>query len=370
MSLGVEHSLFLAGLVPAADFCERAANLARTDFDRLGRELNAFLTDAVAAVRPAFGGSLTYSSGTWEDVDWEPFDLVGVDLYRDASNEATYRAGRARAAPSRQARRDHRVRVLLLRRRRRPGRRRVHHRRLVRARARGHREPCTRRAGAGRLPRRAARRVRGRAASTAPSSGTSSSPTARTPPTRGATSTWPGSPWCAATTTTRQLDAGRQRRGTTLWPVATGHDDAHIPPPVERWSASNRLVRMVALSPFNHVLPPPRRAERADQLWMTRARAERLSPHQVAVTMVSEHPPCERRCRCDGCGSSVSTCSSPAGTCRAALGPVLAPAASLRDSCDDWRQRGVVALCFDRLVERSSGGQVTFHLVGQSLMVG
>ena len=90
MSLGVEHSLFLAGLVPGADFWERATNLARTDFDRLARELNAFLTGAVAAVRPDFGGSLTYSSGTWEEVVWEPFDVVGVDLYRDASNEATY----------------------------------------------------------------------------------------------------------------------------------------------------------------------------------------------------------------------------------------------------------------------------------------
>ncbi len=91
MSLGVEHSLFLAGLVPGDDFFERAASLAGADFDRLGRDLNAFLVDAVAAVRPAFGGSLTYSSGTWEAVDWEPFDLVGVDLYRDASNKATYR---------------------------------------------------------------------------------------------------------------------------------------------------------------------------------------------------------------------------------------------------------------------------------------
>ena len=108
------------------------------DFVRLGRDLNAFLADAVAAVRPAFGGPLTYSSGMWEDVDWGPFDMVGVDLYRDASNEATYRAGRARPAPSRQARRDHRVRVLQLRRRRRSGRRGVHDRRLVAARS-----PCS-----------------------------------------------------------------------------------------------------------------------------------------------------------------------------------------------------------------------------------
>ncbi len=90
MSLGVEHSLFLDGLVPGADFWERAENLAEIDFDALGRDLNAFLGDSVAAVRPAFAGPITYSSGMWEDVDWARFDLVGVDLYRDASNEATY----------------------------------------------------------------------------------------------------------------------------------------------------------------------------------------------------------------------------------------------------------------------------------------
>ena len=27
---------------------------------------------------------MTYSSGPWEAVDWSPFDVVGVDLYRDA----------------------------------------------------------------------------------------------------------------------------------------------------------------------------------------------------------------------------------------------------------------------------------------------
>ena len=37
-----------------------------------------------------FGGPVTYSSGTWEDVDWRPFDLVGVDLYRDRYNAATF----------------------------------------------------------------------------------------------------------------------------------------------------------------------------------------------------------------------------------------------------------------------------------------
>ena len=37
-----------------------------------------------------FGGPLTYSSGPWEEVDWSGFDIVGIDLYRDAENEATF----------------------------------------------------------------------------------------------------------------------------------------------------------------------------------------------------------------------------------------------------------------------------------------
>ena len=41
-------------------------------------------------IRPIFGGQLTYSSGPWEEVDWRPFDVVGIDLYRDTENAATF----------------------------------------------------------------------------------------------------------------------------------------------------------------------------------------------------------------------------------------------------------------------------------------
>ena len=89
LSLGVELTIFMAGLLPGADWQERAAALGRPDEDYNGR-LNAFLGDAVTTIRPIFGGQLTYSSGPWEEVDWRPLDVVGIDLYRDTENAATF----------------------------------------------------------------------------------------------------------------------------------------------------------------------------------------------------------------------------------------------------------------------------------------
>lgn len=93
--VGCELSLFLSGVLPGENVLERAALLA--DPARLlpavmaagvdpRERVAAFLAQAVDAARSRFGGPLTYASGTWEDVDWEPFDFVGVDAYRDAGN--------------------------------------------------------------------------------------------------------------------------------------------------------------------------------------------------------------------------------------------------------------------------------------------
>jgi hypothetical protein len=90
LSVGVELTLFLAGLVPGADWLERGQALGSVDSTGYNAGLNRFLADAVGVVGPVFGGELTYSSGPWEQVDWAPFDVVGVDLYRDATNRATY----------------------------------------------------------------------------------------------------------------------------------------------------------------------------------------------------------------------------------------------------------------------------------------
>lgn len=90
LSLGVELTIFLAGLLPGNDWSERGAALGRTDPAVYNADLNAFLAAALTTIRPIFGGQLTYSSGFWEDVGWTDFDVVGIDLYRDADNEATF----------------------------------------------------------------------------------------------------------------------------------------------------------------------------------------------------------------------------------------------------------------------------------------
>ena len=41
-------------------------------------------------VRAAFAGPLIYGSLTFEQVDWEPFDYVGVDHYREARTKDRY----------------------------------------------------------------------------------------------------------------------------------------------------------------------------------------------------------------------------------------------------------------------------------------
>ena len=40
--------------------------------------------------RATFSGEITYSAGSWETVEWSRFDVVGLNLYRDASNSASY----------------------------------------------------------------------------------------------------------------------------------------------------------------------------------------------------------------------------------------------------------------------------------------
>ncbi len=90
LSMGVELTLFMQGLVPGNDWRERGAALATTDPAEYNAALNGYLAFALQTIRPLFGGLLTYSSGPWERIDWSGFDVVGVDLYRNADNRATY----------------------------------------------------------------------------------------------------------------------------------------------------------------------------------------------------------------------------------------------------------------------------------------
>ena len=85
-SVGSELTLFMRGIAPGRSFAARLRNPGLAQFVRSGAHnapLNAFLATACESVRAVFTGPLTYASLAWEDVDWTPFDFVGIDHYRD-----------------------------------------------------------------------------------------------------------------------------------------------------------------------------------------------------------------------------------------------------------------------------------------------
>ncbi|GAA1564046.1 MULTISPECIES: hypothetical protein [Kribbella] len=100
MVLGCELTLFCTGFVPGATTKDRIALMSDpatwTDPVKVG-EFQAGLArwtgvqaELVAAARKVFGGRITYAAGMWEDVNWDLFDIVAVDAYRDAQNAATF----------------------------------------------------------------------------------------------------------------------------------------------------------------------------------------------------------------------------------------------------------------------------------------
>ena len=91
--VGSELTLFMRGIVPGRSLMARMKNPSFWQEARAGKHnapLNAFLAKANEAVRGVFGGLVTYASLIWEAVDWSPFDLVGVDHYRDARIKNSY----------------------------------------------------------------------------------------------------------------------------------------------------------------------------------------------------------------------------------------------------------------------------------------
>ena len=99
---GWEISLWCAGFLPGGDSVfGRIAALTDPDLQRKPDVMAALasglerarhtLRDIVPAVREEFAGPLTYAAAPWETIDWELFDLVSVDAYRDADNAAGYR---------------------------------------------------------------------------------------------------------------------------------------------------------------------------------------------------------------------------------------------------------------------------------------
>lgn len=96
--VGWELTFFMRDLVPGKTLDDRLrvftqpwrlalASVTRGSFNA---KLNAFLRQAVAVVRRQFHGPLSYATGTWEEVNWRPFDFVGVDFYRDVEHRDSF----------------------------------------------------------------------------------------------------------------------------------------------------------------------------------------------------------------------------------------------------------------------------------------
>jgi hypothetical protein len=92
-SVGNELTLFMRGIVPGRSYRKRSDLPVLREVVRSGRHtppLRAFLADAVAAVRRVYHGPVGYCALPIEDVDWDLFDVIGVNYYRRAQNSARY----------------------------------------------------------------------------------------------------------------------------------------------------------------------------------------------------------------------------------------------------------------------------------------
>ncbi|MFI6349495.1 hypothetical protein [Streptomyces sp. NPDC050560] len=96
---GVELSIMNHGFLPGDTLEERLALLLDEPDGRAVRlaeasaRLNAFLGDAVTAVRDHFRGQVTYACVPVERVDWTLFDIMSVELIRSAEVADRFRDG-------------------------------------------------------------------------------------------------------------------------------------------------------------------------------------------------------------------------------------------------------------------------------------
>jgi hypothetical protein len=81
--LGNELTLFMRGIVPGRSHAQRSRSPGLRELVLSGQDtLRAFLADAAASVRRVYHGPVSYCALPFERVDWDHFDVVGVNFYR------------------------------------------------------------------------------------------------------------------------------------------------------------------------------------------------------------------------------------------------------------------------------------------------
>lgn len=101
---GCEITMFNEGIFPGNTVIERATWMGSQSghdaeqnayalFSEASVRLNALLSSVVTEVRAEYQGPLTYSAGSWETVNWDLFDITGVDYYRNGETAEEYVAG-------------------------------------------------------------------------------------------------------------------------------------------------------------------------------------------------------------------------------------------------------------------------------------
>jgi hypothetical protein len=93
MSVGSELSLFMKGIIEGGSLWSRMRHALRDGAVKSGehnKPLNNYLSNVVKAVRHVYQGPITYASLPFEEVDWKPFDFVGIDHYRATHIKDTY----------------------------------------------------------------------------------------------------------------------------------------------------------------------------------------------------------------------------------------------------------------------------------------
>ncbi|MEV4134504.1 abortive infection protein [Dactylosporangium sp. NPDC049742] len=93
LTVGAAHTIFTAGITPGEHYHQRMANIysdndhyllspqSAADLADAAPRLNAFLSEAATVARGVFNGEISYSAAPFEQVDWTPFDAIGLMYY-------------------------------------------------------------------------------------------------------------------------------------------------------------------------------------------------------------------------------------------------------------------------------------------------